>query len=77
MDEEDGGAVGNSELADVSGRSEIDPRYLQADPSWQTASLVMLPRCVNEGSCPYLQTAARAQSILNSDRAQFSSIGYS
>jgi hypothetical protein len=32
---------------------------------------------VNEGTCPYLQTAAQAQSILKSDRAQFFSIGWS
>jgi hypothetical protein len=74
MDEEDAGVAGCSALADVRGRSEIDPRDLDADPSCPPASLVMLPRIVNEGTCPYLQTAAEAQSILKSDRAQVSSI---
>ena len=74
MDEEDAGVAGCTALADVRGRSEIDPRDLDADPLCPPASLVMLPRIVNEGTCPYLQTAAQAQSILKSDKAQVSSI---
>ena len=74
MDEENAGVAGCSALADVRGRSEIDPPDLHADASCPPASLVILPRIVNEGTCPYLQTAAQAQSILKSDRAQVSSI---
>ena len=75
MDEKDGGAVGSSELADVSGRSEIDPRSLHE--IIMTNSIFGHAPALYEGSCPYLQAAAQAQRILKIDRAQVSSIGCS
>ena len=84
MDEDDAEAVASSELAGVRGRSEIDPsaplsvscvvQDLESEASRQPASLVMLPRCVNNGTCPYLHTAPQLQSMLNSNRAQVSSV---
>jgi len=43
MDEEDAGVAGCSALADVRGRSEIDPRDLDADPSCPPASFCHVP----------------------------------
>ena len=74
MDDGDAGAAGSSELAHVRDRSEIDNRDLEADASCQPASVVTRPRCVNDGTCPYLLTAAQLQSIIKSDRAQVSSM---
>ena len=73
MDEDNADAVASSELDDVRGRSGIDPQDLETDPSCP-ASFAVLPRYVNNGTSPYLQTAAQLHSMLKSDRAQVSSM---
>ena len=68
MEQDDTGAASSSELADMRSRSEIDPKDLEL------TSVVILPCCGNDGTCPYLHTAAQLQSMLKSDRGQVSSM---